>query len=82
MRSLVDFLKLLDTHFAVNLRGLKLLVTEQLLDEADVRSVFQYQCCHTVAEDVTASGQPDDSYGYTKKKRFTVLHMTLTIANP
>lgn len=41
----VDFLELLDAYFGINLGGLKLLMSEQLLDEADVRAAFEHVRC-------------------------------------
>ena len=46
-----------DAHVRIHLGAFQAGVTEHPLDEADVRPVFQHQCCHTVAEDVTASGE-------------------------
>ena len=43
----------------IDFRAFQTAVAEHPLNEADVRAVFQHQGGHAVAEDMTASGQPD-----------------------
>ena len=59
VRQFVDFLQLRDAHMCIYLRAFQAGVAEHSLNEADVRTVFQHQRGHAVAEDMTASGQPD-----------------------
>ena len=55
MAAGVNLLKLFDADFGVNGRGVELLVAEQLLDEPDVRPVFQHVRRAGVPQDVAAA---------------------------
>ena len=46
----MNFLKLLNAHFGVNLRGLQVFVAEQLLDKADVRAPFEHNAWRRCVE--------------------------------
>jgi len=55
MAAGVNLLKLFDRDFGVNRRRVELLVSEQLLDEADVGPVFEHVRGATVAQHVAAT---------------------------
>src|SRR5438128_3836744 len=55
MTAGVNLLKLFDRDFGVNRRRVELLVSEQLLDEADVGPVFEHVRGATVAQHVAAT---------------------------
>lgn len=57
MAAGVDFLQLADGDFSVNRGRLQLLVTEQLLDVADVRAAFEHVRGAGVAEQVATAFQ-------------------------
>jgi len=47
--------ELLDAHLRINGRGFEFLMSEQLLDEADVGPAFEHVSRATMAQDVTGS---------------------------
>jgi len=55
MTTGVDFLELFNAHFGVDRGGVEFLVTEQLLDKANVSAVLQHVCGATVPQHVAAA---------------------------
>ena len=77
----MDFLKLLDGHFRVNLGGLQFLVTEQLLDEAYVRSAFEHVRCTRVPKQVATAAPANvgffDVVGYLATEHVGIKGLTV-----